>query len=663
MRDVMERSDKMFRGRMLVVGSFLSFVFAAVMLRAIHLHTSPQDSLQWIAQKQYQAVVPTSSRRAKITDSKGRDLAVSLPVQSIFADPSSVADPKATLDALEEVLPLGSEREKIERRMHPDRKFAWIKRRVSPEVAKVVQDLALPGLHFIEESLRVYPNGDLASQLLGAVGFDSEPLAGLELAYNKYIQSKKNKLINRRDARGRVYFSPTSFNDQGDVGTMTLTIDKITQYITEMALQRAYEESKAEAATAIVMDVETGRILAISNRPTFDPNEYYKFKQDSWRNRAITDAYEPGSTFKVLVASAAIEAGVSPSRKYFCENGRIHIGRAVLRDSHPHGTLSVSEIIQVSSNIGTLKMAQEVGKDRVAAVLGRFGIGRETGVDFPGEVSGILRPVNSWKPIEFATIAFGQGLTTTPLQMTASFAAIANGGRRVFPYLVDRITSRDGEVLYTNDGEKRNEGSPRVISEQTAFTVRKILQSVVEQGGTGMAAASNLYQTAGKTGTAQKVGTDGRGYEHGKYFASFVGFAPADKPRIAVFVGIDVPQGRYYGGQVAAPVFKEIIEGTLQYMEVPTSGAPVIMTKKMKPRKPDGSGNSQSNVKFDHIAEGKLVVPDLKGLSMRHVIRLANSADVQLELLGSGIVVSQNPPAGSVIGEDRAVRVKFKQLN
>lgn len=654
------RGDR--RRRMVVVGGVMAAMFAAVAGRAIYLHTTSHRDLQWIARKQYHAVMPTARRRAKIVDTRGRDLAVSVPVQSVFADPSSVADPGATLDAINQIMPLGDSRRQVERRMRPDRKFAWIKRRIAPDLAAQIQALALPGIHFVEESLRVYPNGDLASQVLGAVGYDADPLAGLELVYDDALLSKKSAVVYQRDARGRVYLSPVGFSEQDDVGTMTLTIDKIVQYVTEQALDRAHTSSRAQSATAVVVDVQTGKILALANRPTFDPNAYFRFPQETWRNRAVTDTFEPGSTFKTLIVAAALETGMNPQRRFDCEHGSLRVGRAVLHDSHAYGMLSVADVIRVSSNIGALKIASEVGKTRIAGALRAFGIGERTGIDFPGEAAGILRNESGWQPVEFATIAFGQGVTATPLQMAMAFAAIANDGVLMQPYLVDRITSRDGEVLHV----AAPHAVRRVVSPGTAQTMRAILQRVVGEGGTGMLAASSLYETAGKTGTAQKVVANGRGYAPGKYFASFVGFAPADQPRIAVFVGIDEPVGPYFGGQVAAPVFREIVEATLQYLEVPASGAPVILTERavtdtgLPARVHEAALARREPTAFVRAPDGKMIVPDLAGLAIRQVVRLAGEADLPLRVRGNGVAVAQRPAAGTMVGREQPLEVHFE---
>ncbi len=651
------RFDRTSRLRMLTIGGLLLLGFSAVTFRAVQLHMTKQGSLQWIAQKQYQAVIPVAKRRGKILDARGRELAVSVPVHSIFADPSAMADPKAALDAIETIAPLGEDRLAIERRMRPDRKFAWVKRRITPEIAERIRELKIPGMHFVEESRRVYPNGALASQVLGAVGFDAEPLAGLELAFDKYLQTKNSNLTYRRDARGRVYFSPVSFDAQDDVGTMQLTIDKIIQYITEQALDRAFEATQARGVMAVVLDVKTGRVLALANRPTFNPNEYFKYPQEGWRNRVVTDVYEPGSTFKVLVASAALEMGISADDRFYCEQGNLRVGNAVLHDhGTAYGELSMRDIIKVSSNIGSYKIASELGPQQVAKFLAAFGIGERLGFDFPGEVGGLLRSYKSWQPVEFATIAFGQGVAVTPLHMATAFATIANDGVMMRPYLVEKVTGKNGEILYHTEPTQVR----RVMKPAAAQVMRDLLRGVVGEGGTGRAAASALYSTAGKTGTAQKVADGGRGYASGKYFASFIGIAPYETPRIAVFVGVDEPKGAYYGGAVAAPVFREIVEATLQYLEIPLSQAPVLLANGGSDLSDEiPASPSDAEPKAFVAGESGLVMPDLRGLSIRHVIRLANEAELPLRVAGSGVAIAQRPAPGMVVSKRGPIEVDF----
>lgn len=697
MKDGIGAADRPSGTRFVVLATFLFCGFGAVLTRAVYLQCVDDKSLQWVAQKQSKAIIPMARKRGKILDVRGRELAVSMPVQSIFADPSAIVDVHATLDAIDQVVPLGSERELAARRMRQGKRFAWVLRRVAPESADRVRGLRLPGIHFVEENQRSYPNGMLASQLLGAVGHDAEPLAGMELAYQEHLSGKARHMIYERDARGRFFFTPvagdvaadgahattaglasvgTAAGDRDDeaVGTVVLTIDKAIQYFAEQALARGAVAAASKGAVAIVVEVETGRILAMASHPTFDPNAYADYPQDAWRMRALTDTFEPGSTFKALIVAAALDAGMPASQRFDCQRGVLRVGSHVLHDSHPHGVLSVADIIQVSSNIGAAKIAATLGKERVGDVLRGFGIGGKSGIDFPGEAGGVLRAASRWSPVEFATIAFGQGVTVTPLQMAMAFAALAHDGWLMHPYLVEQVRSGSGEIVH--------QGAPQpvrqVVSPKTATLMRTLLQRVVEVGGTGRAAASPRYPTAGKTGTAQKVVEGRKGYAAGKYFSSFVGMSPVVQPKIVVFVGLDEPKGAYYGGAVAAPIFREIVEATLQYLEVPSTDAPVLLAED-----PDGAAavadrrspvhgdqapgaNRRSSVPSGELAVGfvredgdRVIVPNLVGLSLREVLRLTSEVPVALKVKGAGRAVTQSPLPGAVLSAARGVEVEF----
>lgn len=639
---------------MLGVGGTMALVFCVVAIRAADLHLREQESLQWVAKKQYRAVIPTAPRRGKILDAKGHDLAIDVPVVSIYADPRAIGDPEATLAQVQQILPLGGEAKEIARRLRQGKKFVWIRRRVDAPVAERMRAMKIRGIYLVEETKRLYPNGALASQLLGAVGYDAEPLGGLESAFNRYLASARSEAVYQRDARGRVFYSTVAA--PRDLANVELTVDKVIQYYAETALVNAVVAAQARSGVAVVVEVATGRVLAMASMPSFDPNDYSKYDQARWRNRAVTDSYEPGSTFKVFIAAAALEAGMDPERKFDCERGQMTIGDAVLHDHDPYGMLSVRDIIRVSSNIGALKIAQTIGRTGFGAMLQAFRIGQPTGVDFPGEVAGVLRDPTSWQPVEMATIAFGQGVTTTPLQMTMSFAAIANGGRVMRPYLVERIRRDDGTVVY--------EGKPEVaatpIRPETARVLTEMLTRVVEKGGTGVKAASAAYPVAGKTGTAQKV-TEGTGrYAGGKYYASFIGFAPADAPRIAVYVGIDEPKGPHFGGVVAAPVFREIVEATLQYQNVPGLHSPMVVMHRQPPNAPtpESRGQNPDSAFFAPAGGDRVTVPSLIGLPIREVVRRAGASGVRVRVAGMGLAVEQHPAAGGVLAQGDTLAVR-----
>lgn len=634
-------SAREIRTKMIFVVCFCMLWFVVVMIRVSYLHLSNSSELTQIAKKQYNAKIPISMRRGRIFDRNGSELATSLPVPSIYVDPLMVEDKDRVARELARILELDGN--SLRKKLDTDKRFVWIKRNISYDKLKEVMDLKLPGVSYIEESKRFYPNGELASQLLGAVGFDSQPLGGIEMAMNQILLSKKDSTYIKRDARGRLYAVPVTFGEQSDVGEVYLTIDKQIQFIAETALREGVKAANASDGVAVVMDANTGEVLAMVSAPIFDPNNYSKYPPSSWRNRAVTDVFEPGSTFKVFIISAALEAGVvTPDTEYDCSHGAIQIGDHVLHDVHPYGVLPVRDIIKFSSNIGALKVAFDLGRERVYSKLREFGFGVKPGTDLPGEVAGFLGNYTDWEPVRLATIAFGQGVAASPLQMAAAFAAVVNGGIYHRPRVISRIVDRDGHIFHTED-----EILAQPISGKTSAVMRSLLRRVVEVGGTGVKAKSDIYDIGGKTGTAQKV-VGGR-YIKGRYYSSFIGFAPVDDPKIVVLVGIDEPRGAYYGGVVAAPVVREIIEKSLGYLGVPTSKSPIIYAKANAVHPNYSETERRESDGFRPLGDGVFVTPDLKGLTLREAISLAEGTGIDTDTRGSGVVVEQRPLPGEVI--------------
>lgn len=647
------------RIRLVIVASVILGGFVMVMARGVQLHVGDNRALASQAKNQYQAVVPVAARRGKILDRNDKELAVSMPASSIYADGQVVGDVPTAVRSLTSLLNLNAETSSdIRAQLTARKRFVWIKRKAGPEVVEKVRALNISGVRFLEESRRVYPSGNLASTVLGAVGADSEGLAGLEVAYNAELLSKHNAMISQRDARGRSIYTAVAFKDQVDVGAMTLTIDKTIQFIAESALDRAVTDSKARAGTVVVMDPKTGEILAMASSPNFDPNDYAKYPQSTMRNRAVSDSFEPGSTFKVLTVATALDRGlVKEDQKFDCNRGAITVGNATIHDHDPYGVLSVRDIIKVSSNIGAYKVAAVVGKERLYESLRKFGIGQKTGIDFPGEASGIMRPGSKWGPVELATIAFGQGVTATPLQLATAMATVANGGVRMKPYIVQRIENGSGEVvLQVNPTPVET-----AIRPETAALMLDIMRGVVGEGGTAKRAASEEFSVAGKTGTAQKV-VEGTGrYASGKFFASFVGAVPAENPRLVIFVGVDEPQVGHFGGQIAGPVFREIAESTLNYLAVPGKSTEIVNTERVTAPEKKVVADKKEEVREKKVTEkiDELALPDFAGWPMRRVLVALRSADVRVDLEGGGRAVAQSPQAGMVVHKGDRVRVKF----
>jgi cell division protein FtsI (penicillin-binding protein 3) len=531
--------------------------------RLYDLQVMRYDHYAGKAERQQQRVVTLDPPRGTIYDAHGRELAVSIQVDSAYAVPPEIEDPAGAARQIAEVVPGLDTPEaiaKLVRHLSGDRDFIWVARKLDPPVAEKVRNLGLKGIYFLPESKRYYPMRELAAQVLGYVGTDNQGLAGLELVYDKEIAGKPGVRTVLRDARRGTVISPElSFAEPEPGHDLHLTLDATVQHIVEQELAKAVKERRAKRGTAIVLDPETGGVLAMASYPTFDPNHFGSYPSESWRNRAIADVYEPGSTFKVITAAAALEAGVvKASDMIDCGMGGITIWKGIrVRDHHPYGVLSFAQVISKSSNVGVIRVALHLGDERLYRTIRGFGFGRLTGIDLPGESGGILHPVERWGPIDKAFVSFGQGVSVTPLQLVTATAAIANGGNLLKPHVVAAVSRGEARV-------PRYPAPPvmgRSLSPATAIELTRLLEEVVTKG-TGKTAAVAGYRVAGKTGTAQ---IPVRGGYRG-YLPSFVGFAPAGRPSIVGLVAIAEPQGgQYYGGQVAAPVFGAIARQVLLY--------------------------------------------------------------------------------------------------
>lgn len=557
-------SEKWIRFRISTILVFFCLLAFIVAGRAFQLQVLKRDQLCRLAERQYKNKVPLVPKRGTIYSRGYEELAVTVEVDSIYAEPDAVEDAKLAAKKLAPVLSVS--RKELEERLSASKSFVWLARKVSPSLIERVKSLDIQGIGFVKENKRFYPNAELASHVVGFSGIDGSGLGGIELAQDVQIKGKVELIRAERDALGkRTLPNDFGFEESLAGNSVVLTIDKTIQYTAERELAEAVKKSGAKGGTAIVMDPKSGEVLAMANYPQFNPNDLSSYPQAFLKNRAIVDTYEPGSTFKVFLLAAALEEGVvKPEDTFFCENGSMELAGKVIHDTHKYGTLTVSEIMKFSSNIGASKIAAKLGKERYYGYLTSFGFGSPSGIELRGEGSGILRSVNKWSKLDLANVSFGQGVSVTPLQLTTAFSAIANGGYLMRPYLVKDILDRDGKVI------KRNQPQivEKVIGGDTASKVTDMLKDVVAEGGTGTAAALAGYDVAGKTGTAQKVSEGGRGYG-GKHVASFIGFVPAQSPELVVLVAVDEPVGVQYGGVVAAPVFKAIAESSLRYLNTP----------------------------------------------------------------------------------------------
>ncbi len=549
------------RRRLWLIEFFVVSLFLVVAYQIFQLCFVRQPLLSQIAEKQHRLVIEIPPLRGQIVDRHGKELATSLKVPSIYAVPRliPVEEIKPLAKKVSDLLKLDFSY--VEERLSRDKAFIWLKRKADFGETEKIRSLEHPALGIMEEYKRFYPQKDLLAQVLGFVDIDNQGLEGIELHFNQELQGRAGRRLTKRDALGHeIKAFETKTIPAVDGHHIYLTIDQYLQYLTERAVDRAFHQWKALGAAAILMEAKTGKILAIVNRPTFDPNNVKVSKTEARRNRAITDMYEPGSIFKIVAASAALnEKKVSLTSTFFCENGHYRYYRSrVLHDVHPYGRLSFPNVIIKSSNIGTVKIAALLKRDVLQSYIEGFGFGRASGIDMPGEASGYTRPPSEWSATSPYNIPIGQEIQVTLLQMAVATAVIANGGDLVKPYIVERIEDQSGVKLRENYTTVRK----KVIRPEVARQMKDILVRVVDEG-TGKSAKINGIAVGGKTGTAQKVLSGGRGYSHSNFMSSFIGFGPAEDPQLVMVVVLDDPKPLYYGGVVAAPIFKEVMESAL----------------------------------------------------------------------------------------------------
>jgi cell division protein FtsI (penicillin-binding protein 3) len=551
------------RGRRYSLLALMLAGFGIILFRLVTLQVLQAAELTARADRQHQKSVTLEGARGTVIDRHGKVLAMNVEVPSIFGVPTSLDNPANAARFLSPVLHI--RREEIEKKLRQEKHFVWLARKIEPEQGHRLEQLSIDGIGMVMEGRRFYPKGPLLAHVLGFVGMDGIGLEGLERRYETQLHGEKRMTILQRDALGRTVF-PKGLREQVPAAghALTLTIDEVIQYIAEKELEQAVDHSRAKSGTIIVLEPQSGAILAMAVSPRFDPNAVAALTADRWRNRALTDTYEPGSTMKVVVAAAALEErAMMPGSMLFGENGRMTVASTTIHDHEKLGWMTFAEMIQKSSNIGAAKTGMLLGESRLYRYLQAFGFGQRTDVDLPGEVAGLLKSPREWGRRSLASISMGQEVGVTPLQMVSAVAAIANDGVLMKPYVVSGMRDQKGQLVKeTLPHVKR-----RVVSPVTARTLTTILEGVVTSG-TGTKAAIPGFRVAGKTGTAQKVDPRTGAYSSALSVGSFVGFVPADSPRLAMIVVIDEPQGEAWGGVVAAPVFRRVGEQVLTYLGV-----------------------------------------------------------------------------------------------
>ncbi len=545
--------------RILLLAFLLTAFLFLIASRLYTLQIAQHHEITARATRQYERRIPVASKRGTLYDRQGRELAVTVETFSVSAHPGLVQDLKGTASQLSQALQVPSK--EIVERLQGGRPFVWIQRKVERGQAERVAALNLPGIGLVPEGKRYYPRRELAAHLLGFVGIDDKGLEGIELKYDHLLSGGSRFLTSHVDALGRIVFRKEERT--GSPSDLYLTIDEVIQHVAERELEEAVRRSEAKGGTVVVMDPKTGEVLALANLPTYDPNDYASHPPALRRNRALTDPYEPGSAFKVILAAAALEEGiVKPADLFHGEDGVIEVAGVKIRDHEKYGWMTFRDVLAYSSNVGTIKVGLKVGRDLFYTYITNFGFGLPTGIDLPGEGPGLIRRPRSWSQISIGALSIGQEISVTPLQLITAVAAVANGGLLIRPYVVKAVRGPDRTLRQAAPFPIR-----RVISQETAKTLTSILQEVVGRG-TGQEAAVPGYAVAGKTGTAQKMDKETGRYSHNKLVASFVGYVPAEDPRLTILVLVDEPRRFAWGATVAAPAFRGIAREALAYLKM-----------------------------------------------------------------------------------------------
>jgi cell division protein FtsI (penicillin-binding protein 3) len=545
----------------LLTGIFVLWC-VAICFRLVYLQVFRYGNFEQRAQHQQQRTEEVSAKRGIIYDRQGRELAMSISVDSVFAVPSEMPNPASTISLIARITK--QDPRELVARCLAAKTFCWLARKPEPETSARIQSLNLRGVYLQKESKRYYPKNELAAQVLGYVGMDDQGLSGIEREYEDQMHGRPGQMIVSVDAHRKWFGSVEKQPEPGQ--NVVLTIDEKIQYIAERELETAMEQTHAEAGTVIVENPRTGEILALANRPTFNPNLTREITPQKLKNHAVSDVYEPGSTFKLVTISGALEEKVTrPDEIFDCQMGSIVYNGMRIRDSRPHGLLAVSDVLAESSDVGAIKIALRLGDDRFYKYIRGFGFGQQTGIELPGETRGMTKPVSRWSKVSIAAISMGQEIGITPLQLAGLVSTMANDGVYVAPRIV-AATIQPQSAPQTISFHPVNER--RVLSSFTAAEMRQMMQGVVLHG-TGTKAKLIGYSSAGKTGTAQKVDPATHAYSHTKYVGSFAGFAPINNPAITVAVILDSAVGLHQGGQISAPVFQRITQQVLEYLHTP----------------------------------------------------------------------------------------------
>ena len=653
------------RTRTLIVALIFGGAFLGVLGRLGYLQVVKHEEYLRLAESQHAKSIALRPKRGPILDRNGQVLAVSSGAETLYALPARVDDPGRLAKRLAPVL--GEPAGDIAKRFDTSKRFVFVKRRLPPAVSQAVRELHEPALGFLEESLRLYPNRELAAQVVGFEGGEGKGLGGIEQAWDEHLAGQEGRALVERDALGReVTGAPVILKPSRPGQGVVLTLDATLQYIAEKEVDAAWRRTRSRAAMAVAMDPRTGEILALAIRPTFNPNAFAGATDDERRNRAVTDPFEPGSTFKVILAAAALEEGVvRPTDRLYGENGAITVASATIHDWKKYGWLTFSEVLQNSSNVGSIKVGLSLGKDRYYKYIAGFGFGTATGVGLPGESRGQLRGPERWSGLSLATMSIGQEISVTAVQMVSAFAAVANGGRLMQPQIVRAVLDGNGREMRGFEPKAIRQ----VIAPETARTLTGIMTKVVSEG-TGHNAAIAGFEVAGKTGTAQKMDPATRRYSRAPGVLSFVGFVPAGDPRLAMLVLLDEPKNEKWGSEAAAPIFSAIGAEALRYLHVPPKDTAPVQIVRSDPVPTDSTEALSSDGPLRGLVrpasltvtdgadpDGAAVMPAVTGLSLRQAMQTLAALDVRLEVAGRGVVSAQVPAAGAALAPGTVARL------
>lgn len=703
----MAKSQTSANARLYYLAGFLALWFVLICMRLVWLQVVSYGDYTRMASRQQQRSIEVSPARGNIYDSHGNNLAMSVSVDSVFAVPSAIPDIHGVSRLLGKVLK--TDPNEIENRLRASKAFAWVARKVDSETSARIRSLNLKGIYFQKESKRFYPKRELAAQALGYVGLDDEGLGGAEREFDARLRGKPGTMLISMDAKQRWFGRVEKASEPGE--NLVLTIDEKIQYIAERELERAVQETHAEAGTVIVQNPQTGEVLALANRPVFNPNALSGADPHTLKDRAVSDIYEPGSTFKIVTLAAALEENLTrPDEVIDCQMGSIVVNGLRIRDHRAYGNLTVAQVLQNSSDVGAIKIALRLGEDRFDRYIRAFGFGSQTGIELPGETRGLTKPASRWSKVSIGAISMGQEIGVSPLQLISMVSTIANDGQYVAPRIVMGATpprSIEQRVTF-HPVEAR-----RVISSMTAAQMKRMMEGVV-LNGTGKKAILNGYSVAGKTGTAQKIDPATGTYSHSRYVASFAGFAPVNNPALSVLVVLDSPVGLHEGGQVAAPVFARVTQQVLAYLNVPhdvefqdpkrfmlraqakdedvAEGTPdVLSLEAVAPEPPPPAARpAQQNTVASLVPAtfksaqpeavapapapaspaavrgtivldvgGGVIVPDFSGKPLRAALEQAQALGLELEVTGSGVARAQSPAPGTRVPHSGHVSVRF----